>query len=65
MNVLVILVPAALFLGLLALGAFFWALGSNQYEDMEGAGWRALNDDEPDATPPVIPPSPADPALHT
>ncbi len=64
MNALAILIPAALFLGLLALAAFLWSLASDQYEDLEGAGWRVLNDDPPDAASPVVPPSPADPALH-
>ena len=60
MNALVILVPAALFLGLLGLGAFFWALGTNQYEDLDGAGWRVLSDDNPGDAPIVEPPSQGD-----
>jgi cbb3-type cytochrome oxidase maturation protein len=44
------LIPAALFLGLLGLGAFLWALRSGQFEDLEGASWRAIQDSErPDA----------------
>ncbi|NDW04789.1 cbb3-type cytochrome oxidase assembly protein CcoS [Jiella pacifica] len=46
MTALVFLVPIALFLGLLGLGAFFWALKSGQYEDVDGAAWRALQDEE-------------------
>lgn len=46
MNVLVLLIPAALGLGLIALAAFFWAIRSNQYEDLDGAAWRILVDDE-------------------
>ena len=46
MTALAWLVPAALFLGLAGLAAFQWALRSGQFEDLEGAGWRAL-DDEP------------------
>jgi cbb3-type cytochrome oxidase maturation protein len=30
----------------LALGAFIWALNSGQFDDLEGAGWRAIQDDE-------------------
>ncbi|MEQ8824639.1 MAG: cbb3-type cytochrome oxidase assembly protein CcoS [Filomicrobium sp.] len=41
------LIPAALFLGLLGLGAFLWALRSGQFEDLEGAAYRILDDDEP------------------
>lgn len=61
MNALVILVPAALFLGLLGLAAFFWSLRTNQYDDLEGAGWRVLLDDEPDSKPSTVPPPPAPP----
>jgi cbb3-type cytochrome oxidase maturation protein len=46
MNVLLILVPLALFIGLLALGAFFWAMRSNQFEDPEGSARRILSDDD-------------------
>jgi cbb3-type cytochrome oxidase maturation protein len=49
MEVLIYLVPIALGLGLLGLGAFLWALQTGQYEDLEGAAWRALMDD--DVTP--------------
>jgi cbb3-type cytochrome oxidase maturation protein len=47
MEVLIYLVPLALVLGLLSLAAFLWALNSNQYEDLDGAAWRAISDDEP------------------
>jgi cbb3-type cytochrome oxidase maturation protein len=40
------LLPAALTLGLLALAAFVWALSSGQFEDLDGAAWRAIADDE-------------------
>jgi cbb3-type cytochrome oxidase maturation protein len=50
MNVLVYLVPMALLLGLTGLAAFLWSLRSGQYDDMEGAAVRILEDDdiEPD-----------------
>jgi cbb3-type cytochrome oxidase maturation protein len=57
MEVLVILVPLALALGLIGLGGFLWSLKSGQYDDLDGAAWRALADDEP-ATP--TPAHPAD-----
>jgi cbb3-type cytochrome oxidase maturation protein len=41
MEALVILVPLAL--GLLG---FLWSLKNGQYEDLEGAAWRAIADDE-------------------
>ncbi len=46
MTALVWLIPVALFLGLLGLGAFLWALRSGQFEDLEGASWRAIADSE-------------------
>jgi len=51
MEVLIYLVPLALLLGLLGLGGFLWALAAGQYEDLEGAAWRAIMDDD-DSTPP-------------
>ena len=46
MDVLIYLIPAALFLGLLGLGAFFWALKSGQFDELDGAAERILMDDE-------------------
>ncbi|MBR0952047.1 cbb3-type cytochrome oxidase assembly protein CcoS [Bradyrhizobium canariense] len=47
MEILVILVPLALMLGLAGLVAFLWSLRSGQYDDLDGAAWRAIADDEP------------------
>jgi cbb3-type cytochrome oxidase maturation protein len=47
MEVLVFLVPLALALGGLGLAGFLWSLKNGQYDDLEGAGWRAIADDEP------------------
>lgn len=44
MNMLIFLIPVALFLGALGLFAFMWSLKNGQYEDMDGAAWRALDD---------------------
>ena len=46
MNILVYLLPIALSLGLLGLGAFLWSLKSGQYEDLDGAAVRILDDDD-------------------
>jgi cbb3-type cytochrome oxidase maturation protein len=54
MSMLVYLIPAALFLGLLGLGAFLWALRTGQFDDLDGAAERILFDDEDDA--PAEPP---------
>jgi cbb3-type cytochrome oxidase maturation protein len=46
MTNLVFLIPVALFLGALGLGAFLWALRSGQYEDLDGAAERILIDEQ-------------------
>lgn len=48
MNGLLILIPIALFFGLLGLAAFFWALRSGQFEDPDGSAARILFDDDGD-----------------
>ncbi|MCC5956291.1 MAG: cbb3-type cytochrome oxidase assembly protein CcoS [Natronohydrobacter sp.] len=50
MEVLALLIPASLFLGLLGLGAFLWSLRKGQYDDPEGDSQRILDpryDDKP------------------
>ena len=47
MEILVILVPLALALGFAGLLGFLWSLKSGQYDDLDGAAWRAIADDEP------------------
>lgn len=46
MNVLIYLIPIALTLGLGGLIAFFWAMRSGQFEDLDGASYRMLQDDD-------------------
>lgn len=41
---LLFLIPAALCLGGAGLAAFLWALNSGQYEDLDGAALRVLDD---------------------
>jgi cbb3-type cytochrome oxidase maturation protein len=48
MNVLIYLVPMALLLGLTGLVAFLWSLRSGQYDDVDGAAVRILDDDDID-----------------
>lgn len=48
MTNLLFLIPVALLLGLLGLCGFIWALKNNQFEDLDGAANRIL-DDEDDA----------------
>jgi cbb3-type cytochrome oxidase maturation protein len=51
MTALAWLIPIALFLGLLGLAAFLWSLKSGQFEDLEGAAYRILEDDPDDQAP--------------
>ncbi len=46
MNILLLLIPVALLLGLAGLAAFIWALRSGQFEDLDGAAVRILIDDD-------------------
>lgn len=55
MEVLAILIPVSLFLGLLGLGAFLWTLRKGMYDDPEGDSQRILDpryDDKPKPVPP-------------
>ncbi|MDH3661441.1 MAG: cbb3-type cytochrome oxidase assembly protein CcoS [Alphaproteobacteria bacterium] len=45
MDVLIYLIPIALFLGLLGLAAFLWSLRDGQFDDLDGAAERILFDD--------------------
>ncbi|SOD92193.1 cbb3-type cytochrome oxidase assembly protein CcoS [Caenispirillum bisanense] len=55
MDSLLMLIPVALFLGLLGLGGFLWALRSGQFEDLDGAANRILFEED-DMPPPAAPP---------
>ena len=45
MNILLVLVPVSLLLIGLAVWAFFWAVDSGQFDDLDTPGFRALDDD--------------------
>jgi cbb3-type cytochrome oxidase maturation protein len=51
MASLIYLIPIALFLGLLGLAAFLWAMRSGQFDDLDGAAERILFDDEAESPP--------------
>ena len=51
MTALAWLIPIALFLGLIGLVTFLWALRSGQFDDLDGAAYRILEDDEEDEPP--------------
>tara|TARA_X000001316_G_scaffold4053_1_gene890 strand:- start:426 stop:578 length:153 start_codon:yes stop_codon:yes gene_type:complete len=46
MTIIVYLIPVALALGLLGLGAFIWSIRSGQFDDMQGPAYRILDDDD-------------------
>ncbi|ARM92199.1 UNVERIFIED_ORG: cbb3-type cytochrome oxidase maturation protein [Rhizobium aethiopicum] len=52
MNMLIYLIPIALLMGGMGLLAFLWSLKSGQYDDLEGAAWRILGEDEADGNKP-------------
>ncbi len=55
MEVIYGLLPGMIILGVAAVGIFFWAARSGQFEDMEGEANRILMDE--DLTPAVKPSS--------
>ncbi|OWV89946.1 cytochrome oxidase maturation protein [Rhizobium sp. R635] len=52
MNMLIYLIPIALLMGGMGLLAFLWSLKSGQYDDLQGAAWRILTEDEADGKKP-------------
>lgn len=46
MDIIVYLIPVALGLGALGLAAFLWSVNSDQYDDLDGAAHRILEDDD-------------------
>ena len=50
------LIPVSIALGLSGLGAFFWSMRHNQYDDLDGAAARILT--PPDQ--PLPPPGPVE-----
>ncbi len=60
MTALAWLIPSALALGALGLIAFLWSLNAGQFDDLEGASWRAIDDDAPRAQPASAATSPGD-----
>lgn len=51
MSILYLLIPLALLLLAVAVWAFFWAVGSGQFDDLDTPAMRILldDDDRPDA----------------
>jgi len=51
LNIIYILIPLGLILLIAAVVAFFWAVRSGQFDDLESPAWRILLDD--DRAPPA------------
>ncbi len=47
MSVIYIVLPLAIVLAIVALGAFIWAVRRGQYDDMDTPSVRMLHDEEP------------------
>ncbi|MCC2615709.1 cbb3-type cytochrome oxidase assembly protein CcoS [Aestuariibacter halophilus] len=46
MSIIYVLIPIAIVLVLVAIGVFFWAVKSNQFDDLERQGYSILFDDD-------------------
>jgi len=46
MDIIYLLLPVALIIVIIIIGVFFWAVKSDQFEDMEGPAYRILMDDD-------------------
>ena len=57
MNAVLVTIPLALLLLLLAVGAFFWAVDHDQFDDMDTPGLLPLDErGKPDADEKDLPP---------
>lgn len=46
MEILFVMIPLGVLLVALAVWAFFWAVGSGQFDDMQGPAYQILLDDD-------------------
>ncbi len=46
MNIIFVLIPIAIILVLVAVAVFFWAVKSDQFEDLDRQGYNILFDDD-------------------
>jgi len=53
LNILYLLIPLGLLLLAGAIAAFFWAVRSGQFDDLDSPAWRVVMDD--DRAPPAGP----------
>lgn len=50
MSIIFVLIPLAVIIVAIAIGVFFWAVKSNQFDDLERQGYSILFDDDVDNT---------------
>ena len=46
MDIIYLLLPVALVIVIIIIGVFFWAVKSDQFDDLEGPAHRILMDDD-------------------
>ena len=46
MSIILVLIPLGLVLVAIAVAAFFWAVGSGQFDDLDSPAWRILTRDD-------------------
>ena len=46
MDIIYLLLPVALIIVIIIIAVFFWAVKSDQFEDLEGPAYRILMDEE-------------------
>ena len=51
MEIIYLLLPVALILVIIVIWVFFWAVKSDQFEDMEGPAHKILMDDDDSVKP--------------
>ena len=51
MDIIYLLLPIALIIVIIIIGVFFWAVKSDQFDDLEGPAHRILMDDDNNEKP--------------
>ncbi len=58
MSLVSVLIPVTLVLVGFGLWAFFWAVRTGQFDELDAAGWEILVDERQDPAPASPPPEP-------
>jgi cbb3-type cytochrome oxidase maturation protein len=57
MSIVFVLIPVSLVLVGLGVWAFFWAVRTGQFDELDAPAWEILVDDRNDPTSPAAPPT--------